>query len=89
MSKGLISKKSTKKEPTKTMKEKKAAKRDKKNEKNNSGLLNKQYGVLNKQTQDLFLIATTFNGFLKITKQAVGGCFISRNLRVIPVKTGI
>jgi hypothetical protein len=31
MSKGLISKKSTKKEPTKTMKEKKAAKRDKKN----------------------------------------------------------
>jgi hypothetical protein len=41
MSKGLISKKSTKKEPTKTMKEKKAAKRDKKNEKNNAGLLNK------------------------------------------------
>lgn len=41
MSKGLISKKSTKKEPTKTMKEKKAAKRDKKNEKSNSGILNK------------------------------------------------
>jgi len=41
MSKGLVSKKSTKKEATKTMKEKKAAKRDKKNEKNNSGLLNK------------------------------------------------
>lgn len=30
MSKGLVTKKSTKKEPTKTMKEKKAAKRDKK-----------------------------------------------------------
>ena len=42
MSKGLVTKKSTKKEATKTMKEKKAAKRDKKNEKNNSGLLNKQ-----------------------------------------------
>ena len=42
MSKGLITKKSTKKEPAKTMKEKKAAKREKKNEKNNSGLLNKQ-----------------------------------------------
>ena len=32
MSKGLITKKSTKKEPAKTMKEKKAAKREKKNE---------------------------------------------------------
>lgn len=41
MSKGLITKKSTKKEPAKTMKEKKAAKRDKKNQKNNSGLLSK------------------------------------------------
>lgn len=40
MSKGLITKKSTKKEPAKTMKEKKAAKRDKKNEKNKPGLLN-------------------------------------------------
>jgi len=41
MSKGLISKKSVKKAPAKTMKEKKAAKRDKKNEKNNSGITNK------------------------------------------------
>jgi hypothetical protein len=41
MSKGLVTKKSTKKEATKTMKEKKAAKRDKKNEKNNSGYLSK------------------------------------------------
>ena len=39
MSKGLITKKATKKEPVKTMKEKKAAKREKKNEKMNQGLL--------------------------------------------------
>jgi hypothetical protein len=41
MTKGLVSKKSTKKAPTKTMKEKKAAKREKKDEKNNQGILNK------------------------------------------------
>ncbi|HEX9251235.1 MAG TPA: hypothetical protein VF870_03285 [Ignavibacteriaceae bacterium] len=41
MSKGQDSKKSTKKEPAKTMKEKKAAKRDKKNEKGGYSILNK------------------------------------------------
>jgi hypothetical protein len=39
MSKGHNSKKSTKKEPAKTMQEKKAAKREKKNEKMNQGLI--------------------------------------------------
>ena len=42
MSKGLVTKKNTKKEATKTMKEKKAAKREQKNQKNNPGYLNKQ-----------------------------------------------
>lgn len=41
MSKGQDSKKSTKKEPAKTMKEKKAAKRDKKKEKGCYSILNK------------------------------------------------
>ena len=41
MSKGQDSKKSTKKEPAKTMKEKKAAKREKKNEKGSYSILNK------------------------------------------------
>ena len=42
MSKGQDSKKSSKKEPAKTMKEKKAAKREKKNVKINQGLFNPQ-----------------------------------------------
>ena len=42
MSKGQNSKKSTNKEPAKTMKEKKAAKREKKNEKTNQGFFNQQ-----------------------------------------------
>ena len=41
MSKGQDSKKSTKKEPAKTMKEKKAAKPEKKNEKGSYSILNK------------------------------------------------
>ena len=40
MSKGQNKKKSTKKEPLRTMKEKKAIKRDKKNEMNNHGIIN-------------------------------------------------
>lgn len=40
MSKSQNVKKSTKKEPAKTMKEKKAAKREKKNEKFNPGIIN-------------------------------------------------
>ena len=43
MSKGQNSKKSSKKEPAKTMKEKKAAKREKKNEKMNPGILNQEH----------------------------------------------
>lgn len=39
MSKGLNTKKGSKKEAAKTMKEKKAAKRDKKNEKSNHGII--------------------------------------------------
>jgi len=41
MSKGLNSKKGSKKEPLKTMKEKKAAKREKKNSKNNQSFIPK------------------------------------------------